>query len=54
MRLWDLETGVQRRVLRGNTDLALAPVTSVSFSAEGRLAVSWDIFRTMRLWELQE
>jgi WD40 repeat protein len=51
-RLWDLDGGVQRCVFRGHDS---GPLSSVSFSAEGRLAVSWSCHPIeMRLWELKE
>jgi WD40 repeat protein len=51
MRLWDLDGRVQRCVFRDD----MLPVRNVSFSAEGRMAVSVSLDEgAMRVWEPKE
>jgi tRNA A-37 threonylcarbamoyl transferase component Bud32 len=55
MRLWDLNSGLQRCVFRGDEGpsfiRAALPIRSVSFSDKRRLAVSWTLNGTVRVWE---
>jgi WD40 repeat protein len=64
VRLWDIASGGCLRIFRGHatdkvelksffgTGLIMPDVTSVSLSADGRLALSGSRDRTMRLWEV--
>ena len=49
VRLWEVETGRQVRVLEGHS----ARVLSVAISGDGRLALSGSQDNTVRLWEVE-
>jgi WD40 repeat protein len=48
LRLWDVATGKEIRLLEGHTDVVL----SVAFSPDGTRALSGSGDRTMRLWDV--
>ena len=50
LRLWDVDSGIELCRLTGHR----APVTTVSLSADGRLALSGSLDGTIRLWKLPE
>ncbi len=49
LRLWDSETGQQRRSLKGHLHF----VTSVDFSPNGQRIVSGSYDRTLRVWDVE-
>jgi serine/threonine protein kinase len=49
VRLWDLETGTERRRLEGHTD----SVTSVAFTPDGQHFLSAAADNTLRLWDME-
>src|SRR5205823_12617462 len=49
LRVWDLKTGRELRVLKGHGTLILRVVCS----ADGRLAASHDLGGELRLWDLE-
>ena len=49
VRLWDVETGRELRVMPGHTSNALR----VAFLPDGRRAISSSVDRTLRLWDLE-
>ena len=50
LRLWDIDSGIELCRLAGHA----ASVTTVSLSADGRLALSGSLDGTIRLWKLPE
>ena len=48
VKLWDLRTGKEMRVLKGHSK----DVTSVKFSPDGKLAVSGSEDKTIKLWNI--
>jgi WD40 repeat protein len=48
VRLWDVVTGSQHRVMRGHT----GPVTCVAFSSDGTIIASSSVDCTIRIWDV--
>ncbi|SRR6266496_1112560 len=49
LRIWDLETGLCKHILRGHTD----EINACALSADGRLALSASTDKTLRLWDVE-
>lgn len=49
LRLWDIGSGKNLRVMKDHTDTVL----SVAFSNDGRQALSGSSDRTVRLWDIE-